>query len=950
MKPRFRGTFKGGTASEVIDRPFGQSASQQLAEKTTPKEKEPDIAIIGVGKDASGKTVTDNLGKGMSSAQKKEISELTKKEGRLRAARIQRERTQADVALTVRKGQTGHAEGKTQQSFYEKKEEEARKNPVKAVRFSSQKKEVAQVKNEAPQQNSLPFQEDTQQKRTLTPAKRPNLFTDPESFFKDLSARQQQRSDDEKGSIKGQVAGWTTIPLGWLIGASGVVQHPKRTIKETVMFPVDVAKETFKPEGRFASVGEELKSNPGEFAGKTAGSGFMLGKFFGLGKRFKKSSVNFGELAKEPASIPEVKSVSGEPRGMVSTDFVVKDASRPGKVSTISFEAGSRSLPLFSKTEGEGVKVGGPRVKNKLAKGSLADSVDMPATPTKGKILIEGLDLSPQEKTRVRSALDVTRAGRSEKGLPVKDVLFKIEDLKNPKKATKTIEGFISEEKGVVFGSATTQQLPKKHQNKIIGDVDIFLPEGGSESINPKLEILAKKLRKGGERVRISPSNPHVLEFTKSRKKLLEVKLGTEPGADGSPIAQTGFLGIEFANLKGGEKPKGTVPFGKARAIKAGEQLSRKAAGATIVSPGDLKAETPSFEGPGMLGRQGGSQPRGLKDTAGFIQEGEGIIDIKQSKWNPVEKWRASRMNIGLQKFFGTYTAEQQADIRAKIDDTTGKKTFKLSIGGGKKKEIIPDLVIGEKSFSPSPAVRGKDVSPSRFSISESPGSAKKSESLYDISSPGKKSQSPFGKSPSKSISPSGSASGSPSLSPSSPSPSKQSSPSPKIPSPSSPSPGLSKSPGSSPSPMMSPSPSSPSPGRSKSPSIPSFSLSQNKSQSKGSNVFSSFSRGFDVFVRRGGKFFKVSRDSLPKEDAFNLGAFTVGNTAAATFELRESNRPAKGKFHKRIFVSDFENKSKSDRFLRFVEKPGRRIKSAGELFQITYKGINARRRGRGWF
>jgi hypothetical protein len=99
---------------------------------------------------------------------------------------------------------------------------------------------------------------------------------------------------------------------------------------------------------------------------------------------------------------------------------------------------------------------------------------------------------------------------------------------------------------------------------------------------------------------------------------------------------------------------------------------------------------------------------------------------------------------------------------------------------------------------------------------------------------------------------------------------------------------------------------------------------------------------GFDVFVRRKGQFLKVNARPLIKSQALQKGFFTVGNTAAATFKIKRSFGSL-GSFTGRGFSDDFD--IKNDRRgggIVYIERNRRRIKSGGELREITFKGIQA--------
>jgi hypothetical protein len=104
---------------------------------------------------------------------------------------------------------------------------------------------------------------------------------------------------------------------------------------------------------------------------------------------------------------------------------------------------------------------------------------------------------------------------------------------------------------------------------------------------------------------------------------------------------------------------------------------------------------------------------------------------------------------------------------------------------------------------------------------------------------------------------------------------------------------------------------------------------------------FESLQPGFNVFVKRAGKLEKINLKPMNLEDAFKKGQFIVGTTARASFKVVSADSFAQEKFTGgAIFPADFY-KSKSG---FFVEKPERRIKSMGELQEITYKGIATRR------
>jgi len=96
---------------------------------------------------------------------------------------------------------------------------------------------------------------------------------------------------------------------------------------------------------------------------------------------------------------------------------------------------------------------------------------------------------------------------------------------------------------------------------------------------------------------------------------------------------------------------------------------------------------------------------------------------------------------------------------------------------------------------------------------------------------------------------------------------------------------------------------------------------------------------GFDVFVRSKGEFKKVNYGAFSQSDAINFGAFKVGNTASASFKVVRSNNNVTNYFKQPINIENFYIKDGT-----YIEKRGKRIKSKGELEEITFKGIRKNR------
>jgi len=104
------------------------------------------------------------------------------------------------------------------------------------------------------------------------------------------------------------------------------------------------------------------------------------------------------------------------------------------------------------------------------------------------------------------------------------------------------------------------------------------------------------------------------------------------------------------------------------------------------------------------------------------------------------------------------------------------------------------------------------------------------------------------------------------------------------------------------------------------------------------------------VYYRNGKRvyppsFERISKNPLSLQDAHKLGAYHVDNTARATYRVI----PVEGRAYRlkrKIPMRDpFEYYQKDDKIIEFTRH---RIDSPGELREITYKGIAARRKGRG--
>ena len=95
----------------------------------------------------------------------------------------------------------------------------------------------------------------------------------------------------------------------------------------------------------------------------------------------------------------------------------------------------------------------------------------------------------------------------------------------------------------------------------------------------------------------------------------------------------------------------------------------------------------------------------------------------------------------------------------------------------------------------------------------------------------------------------------------------------------------------------------------------------------------------FEVEVRKRGEWAGVSKGfGFSEQEAFQKGLVEVGTSARASFRITKARKNVvKKRFFGRGMIGDFYKKGNV-----FIEKRSRRIKSKGELEQITYKGQRA--------
>lgn len=330
--------------------------------------------------------------------------------------------------------------------------------------------------------------------------------------------------------------------------------------------------------------------------------------------------------------------------------------------------------------------------------------IAVPESALAGNVFKSQFDLSFSEQTRISSAVTASRILQKDTGLPVRDVLFNVEELRNPSRASKIFEDLVVREEGIFYGSGVTQQLPKQFRNTVIGDIDTFFPQRTPEQLAPIVAETVTRLRLIGEDVRVSPSNPLTIEFTNTRSKLFEAKTGAGIPLPGTEVANAGFLGIRFPDLKSGQSPS-TVSFGDARAITAGEQFTRKGAASLFFNP---PIDTPNlpkaFSEGGVFGMVRYNDPRTLKDVAGFIQTGKGLVAIRESRGAGIFDFgRTSRASSALDDFYASFSSEQQILISSKLKEITGSPF------------VIP--LQRETPSSLSPSIRASSITPALKSV-----------------------------------------------------------------------------------------------------------------------------------------------------------------------------------------------------------------------------------------
>ena len=327
--------------------------------------------------------------------------------------------------------------------------------------------------------------------------------------------------------------------------------------------------------------------------------------------------------------------------------------------------------PLITAGSDKVVRLGTPVYGERIPLKSISNEkgIDQPKSFAGGRVFNKMLELTPQEEGRMPARTKVFSLLGQEKGMPVKEFIeVNLPGVKNPKAVTPLVERFVAgggTARGELFGGYPTLpkgQLPEPYTTKNVGDIDVAFKRLSVEQIARRTEKLTFDLQNIGEDVVFDPKENAIMfrggnKFLEAKSGLNQEVLGLD---DVSPPKIWGF------NLESGK----TLPFGKARAIYAGESMMRSGAGASIVSPGRLPGETKSFSEAGILGKQGNL--RGLKDTAAYFQKAKGLAQIKSQSWNPFSRAKGKLAEKYILKDIQSYKPQQQLDILAKLKERTG--------------------------------------------------------------------------------------------------------------------------------------------------------------------------------------------------------------------------------------------------------------------------------------
>lgn len=358
-------------------------------------------------------------------------------------------------------------------------------------------------------------------------------------------------------------------------------------------------------------------------------------------------------------------------------------------------EAGTKSVPFITKvrtpTGGTEILFGKQLPTLQFEPAQLAKPIAPGVSSLELGLQTRLLDLTPQELTRIRTTVKASKRSLREKGLRVKDPFFNVEGIpKNQRAAfTKIVVEETAKQEGVFFGSTVEQQLPGPFRSAKVGDVDIIFNKGGV-AVEGVTERIVSRAKQEGIDIEVSPFNKRTIQ-TPTGEKVLEAKSLKEPlPSELEEIAGAGFGGVLFPDIRAGATPESVV-FGEGRAIRIGEQAARKGAASTFINP-PLEAEAlpKAFQEGGVFGKVRPTEPRSVKDVAGFLQTQAGIAELQQTSIFPGRRIKGQQTLGDVQTIVETFSKEQQNVLTSFLKERTAG-SFPLDVVGlGETSLLVP--------------------------------------------------------------------------------------------------------------------------------------------------------------------------------------------------------------------------------------------------------------------
>lgn len=931
-----------------------------------PTEEKSNIAVIGIGKKEGGGYEAVNIGKDLSPEQKKAVSKAVGEQGRL-SVRIEEERSASQVTKAFRKEEErrGGAErgGQRQSSFYRGVPESVQKRYV----FTAQQEERRAV---SPTPEVLAGREREEEIREVkkepdlmalsdvsgfidfknypgtTISKSPNLSYDlpgvkyssgakfgikeagGEGFILDLE--KEKLKEYKESGIRGKVFGTAReklkrgkeefiekIPasrpyvevgagvIGGVIIAGEFVAYPIKTVKEVGGFGYNLLVDT---SGTIQKAGEAVSEDiekrgflevGGEFAGIDLG-------FRGIGGVARRSPV---KITYESFDIPQ----SGG-----TTETVYKG------VGGVAFKHGVPLVGFYKETAGGKYKlaVGIPPLKYDPSAfrgegnraGYLTQSSAEYTTFMKGAEEFYTPDMLAGQRARVA----VARAVSDTPSKFIQERFSREVKSLSPGQVEEVIR-FAQEEDAQLYGSfGAKAQMPTKQESILYGlpegrkpgDIDVYL-EVGKEGASVKVDELINRLNRVPGGYRVSREGSIIVSEVEPGLKVHAVDVHAESFGGESPLTKGKVFGLPLGQKDIMVEGVKTMPLSEQFLRKAGSTGTAREFGFApaghrlkdiydMLDVADVLYESKTVKRVGV----------DVENLKSFYSYGERIPNVVSFQI-PL-KSSADALRAGSISYLSSGALASGSVVLSsaslKYLESSG---YKLSAGGS---PMFPSIGItrpGSVGVSSSELVRSPIVeSPSPVSFYGGGGR---------VSSSRPASESP----PSY---PYGGSGGGGSIPPFIPSPVIPQSPSPNY------------------------GGGSPGGGSLRGYSYPvskkTFTYPNNIV--RGYNFGSSpadMGKGYDVLVRRGGVFYKVSPFALGRREALRFGAEYVGRTSSATFKIVESfEKPSKRKGKGFYNLGDFVQKGDL-----FIEKRGRRIKSQGEKVEITFKGISANRKKNVW-